>query len=186
MRNMHTCLLCASHPVGRLAYAGDTALFVIAFRTGSRVSDITKLLATQILRLLSSYWLVLNFHFTKTLRDGAAHDSLLAPDKDTLETYALAATILSAQAADSCRWERSTGYIFPGMQASGDRTPNRLARPLSGKAMAARFKERVKHTGLAARYFTDFSFRVGCAVTQTIECKNSGDYDASEREVGKY
>ena len=45
IRDMHTCLLCAAQPVYRLAYTCDMALFGIAFRTGSRGSDLTKLLA---------------------------------------------------------------------------------------------------------------------------------------------
>ena len=73
MRDMHTCLLCPARPVDRLAYARDMALFAITFRTGSRGSDLAKLLAAQILRLPSSQGIVLNFQFTKTLRDGAAH-----------------------------------------------------------------------------------------------------------------
>ena len=49
------------------------------------------------------------------------------------------------------------------MPASGDHTTKRLARPLSAKAMAARFKEH-----LGSRQIAFHSFRVGCAVTQTI------------------
>ena len=138
MRDMHTGLLCAAQPVDRLAYARDMALFAVAFRTGSRGSDLAKLLGTQVFRLPSNQGLLLNFHFTKTLRDGASHASLLAPDNDMPETCAVAAMIRYAQAADSCGWDISTDYLFPEMTASGDRTPKRLARPLFAKAMAAR------------------------------------------------
>ena len=93
MRYMHTGLLCAAQPVDRLAYARDMALFAVAFRVGSRSSDLAKLLAAQVLHLPSSQGLVLNFHFTKTLRDGAAHASLLAPDNDMPETCAVAAML---------------------------------------------------------------------------------------------
>ena len=48
MRYMHTCLLCAAQPVDRLAYARDMALFAVAFRAGSRGSDLAKLLAAQV------------------------------------------------------------------------------------------------------------------------------------------
>ena len=168
MRYMHTCLLCAAQPVDRLAYARDMALFAVAFRAGSRSSDLAKLLAAQVLHLPSSQGSVFNFLFTKTLRDGAAHASLLAPDSDMLETCAVAAMLRYAQAADSCGWDMSKDYLFPEMPASGDRTPKRLARPLSVKTMAARFKEHLGHVGLGSRQFTFHSFRVGCAVTQTI------------------
>ena len=82
MRDMPACLLCAVQPVDHLAYARDMAFFTIALRTVSRGSDLAELLASQVLRLLSSHGIVLNFLSTKTLRDGAAHASLLAPDKD--------------------------------------------------------------------------------------------------------
>ena len=70
MRDMHTCLLCATQPVDRLAYARDMALFAIAFRTGSRGSDLAKILAAQVFRLPSSQGIVLSFQFTKTLAMG--------------------------------------------------------------------------------------------------------------------
>ena len=72
-------------------------LLALEFRTGSRVGDIAKLLATQVMRLLSSQELVLNFQLIETLRDGAAHASLLAPDGERLETEALATMIRHAQ-----------------------------------------------------------------------------------------
>ena len=160
---MHTCLLCAAQPVDLLAYARDTALFAIAFRTGSQGNDLAKLLAVQVLRQPSSQAIVLNFQLTKTLRDGAEHASLLAPDKDMPETCAVAATIRYAQAAD----------LFPEMPAAGDRLPKRLAaRPHSAKAMATPFKQHLEHAGLGARHFTFHSFRVGCAVSQNIAGKD--------------
>ncbi|CAM9724695.1 unnamed protein product, partial [Ascophyllum nodosum] len=116
------------------------ALFAIAFRTGSRGSDLAKILAAQVLHLPSNQGIVLNFQFTKTLRDGATHASRLVPDKDMPETCA--------------------------------RIPKRRARPLSAKAMAARFKLHLEHAGLGARHFTFHSFRVGCAVSQTIAGKD--------------
>ncbi|CAN0192157.1 unnamed protein product, partial [Ascophyllum nodosum] len=82
MRDMHTCLLCAAQPADRLAYARDMALFAIAFRPGSRGSDLAKMLAAQVFHLPSIKGIVLNFQFTKTLRDRATHASLLVPDKD--------------------------------------------------------------------------------------------------------
>ena len=179
MRYMHTGLLCAAQPVDRLAYARDMALFAVAFRAGSRGSDLAKLLAAQVLHLPSSQGLVLNFHFTKTLRDGAAHASLLAPDNDMPETCAVAAMLCYAQAADSCGWDMSKGYLFPEIPASGDSTPKRLARPLSAKTMAARFKEHLGHAGLGSRQFTFHSFRVGCAVTQTIAGKDIAEIMAA-------
>ena len=48
IRYMHTRLLCAAQPVDRLAYARDMALFAVAFRAGSRGSDLAKLLAAQV------------------------------------------------------------------------------------------------------------------------------------------
>ena len=172
MRYMHTGLLCAAQPVDRLAYARDMALLAVAFRAGSRGSDLAKLLAAQVLHLPSSQGLVLNFHFTKTLRDGVAHASLLAPDNDMPETCAVAAMLRYAQAADSCGWDMSKVYLFPEVPASGESTPKRLARTLSAKTMAARFKEHLGHAGLGSWQFTFHSFRVGCAVTQTIAGKD--------------
>ena len=99
MQNMHTCLPCAAQPVDRLAYTRDMVLFAIAFRTGSHGSDLAKLLATKVLRLPSSQGIVVNLQFTKTLRNGAAHASLLPPDKDIPETCLIAAIIHYAQAA---------------------------------------------------------------------------------------
>ena len=179
MRYMHTCLLCAAQPVDRLAYARDMALFAVAFRAGSRGSDLAKLLAAQVLHLLFSQGLVLNFHFTKTLQDGAAHASLLATDNDMPEMCAVAAMLRYAQAADSCGWGMSKGYLFPEIPASGDSTPKWLARPLSAKTMAARFKEHLGHAGLGSRQFTFHSFRVGCAVTQTIAGKDIAEIMAA-------
>ena len=179
MRDMHTCMLCAAQPVNCLAYARDMALFAIAFRTGSRGSDLAKILAAQVFYLPSSQRIVLNFQFTKTLRDGATHASLLASDKDMPERCAVAATILYAQAADSCGWGMSTGYLFPEMSASGERIPKRLARPLSAKATTARFKQHLEHAGLRARHFTFHSFRVGCAVSQTIAGKDTAEIMAA-------
>ena len=179
MRDMHTCLLCAAQPADRLAYARDMVLFAIAFRTGSRGSDLAETLAAQVLHLPSSQVIVLNFQFTKTLRDGAPHASLLAPDKGMPETCAVAATTRYAQAADSCGWDMSAGYLFLEMSASGERIPKRLARPLSAKAMAARFKQHLEHAGLWARHFTFHSFRVGCAVSQTIAGKDIAEIMAA-------
>ena len=70
------------------------------------------------------------------------------------ETCAVAAMLRYAQAADSCGWDMSKGYLLPEMPASGNRTPKRLARPLSAKTMAARFKERLgtRRLGIAAIY----------------------------------
>ena len=90
---IRTCLLCAAQPVDRLAYARDMALFAVAFRSGSRGSDLAKLLAAQVLHFPSSQELVLNFHSTKTLRDEAAHASLRTPDDDMPETCAVAAML---------------------------------------------------------------------------------------------
>ena len=112
--------------------------FAVAFRSSSRGSDLAKLLAAQVLRLPFSQGLVLNLYFTKTLRDGAAHASFPAADNDMLDICAVAAMIHYAQAADSWGWDISTGYVFPEMPATGDRPPNRLAKPFSAKAMAAR------------------------------------------------
>ena len=84
------------------------AWFAVALSTGSRVDDVAKLLAAQVLRLPSSQRLVLNFQLIETLRDGAAHASLLALDEDRLE---------------NC--PRVT--VFFGMRASGDRTRHQLA-----------------------------------------------------------
>ena len=173
IRDIHTCLFCAAQPVDRLAYARDMALFAIAFRTGSRGSDLAKLLAAQVLRRPSSQGVVLNFQCTKTLRDGAAHASPLAPDKDIPETCVVVAIIHNAQVADSCGWDMSAGYLFPPqMPAAGGRIPKQLAIPLSGKSMAARFKQHLKHAGLGARHFTFHSFRAGCAVSQAIAGKD--------------
>ena len=87
------CLLCAAQPVARLAYARDMALFAIAFHIGSRGSDLAKLLVAQVLLPPSGQARVLKLQFTNTLRDGAAHASLLAPDKDLSATCAVAAMI---------------------------------------------------------------------------------------------
>ena len=73
----------------------------------------------------------------------------------------------------------SNGYLFPEIPASGDSTPKRLARPLSAKTMAARFKEHLGHAGLGSRQFTFHSFRVGCAVTQTIAGKDIAEIMAA-------
>jgi hypothetical protein len=191
MRDMHTGLLCAAQPGDRLAYARDMALFAVAFRAGSRGNDLAKLLAAQVLHLPSSQGLVLNFHFTKTLRDGAAHASLLAPDNVMPETCAVAAMLRYAQAAKSCDWDMSKGNLFPEIQDAGKHTPKRLARPLSAKAMAARFKEHLGRAGLGARQFTFHSFRVGCAVTQTIAGKDIAEIMAavnwkSEKTARRY
>ena len=51
MRDMHTGFLCAAQPGDRLAFARDMALFAVAFRAGSRGSDLAKLLAAQVLHL---------------------------------------------------------------------------------------------------------------------------------------
>ena len=155
------------------------ALFAVAFRASSRGSDLAKLLAAQVLHLPSSQGLVLNVPTTKTLRDGAAHASLLAPGNDMPETCAVAAMLNYAQAAGSCGWDMPKGYLFPEMPASGDCTPKRLARPLSAKTMAARFKEHSGHAGLGSRQFTFHSFRVGCAVTQTIAGKDIAEIMAA-------
>ena len=66
----------------------------------------------------------------------------------------------------------SKGYLLPEIPASGDSTPKQLARPLSAKNMAARFKKHLGDAGLESRQFTFYSFRVGCAVTQTIAGKD--------------
>ena len=123
--------------------------------------------------------MVLKFQFTKTLRDGATHASLPAPDKDMPETCVVAATICYAQAADSCGWDISAGYLFPEMPVAGDRLPKQLARPLSANAMAARFKQHLEHAGLRARHFTFHSFRVGYAVSQTFAGKDIADIMAA-------
>ena len=62
----------------------------------------------------------------------------------------------------------SAGYLFPEMSSAGDRVPKWLARPLSAKNMAARFKQHLEYAGLEVRDFTFHSFRMGCAVSQTI------------------
>ena len=179
MRNIHTCLLCGAQAVGRLAYARDMALFAEAFRPTSVGSDLIMLFAAQVLRLPSSQVLVLYFLFAKILRDGAAHASLLAPDNNMPETWAVAAMIRYAQTADSYGWDLSTGYLFHEMPASGDRTPKLLVKPLSVEAMAARFKEHLGHAGMGTWQFTFHSFRVGRAVTQTIAGKDIAEMTAA-------
>ena len=54
------------------------------------------------------------------------------------------------------------------MPASGARTPERLARPISASTMAACLKKHLEHAGLRTRQITFHSFRVGCAVTRII------------------
>ena len=148
-------------------------MLAVAFRTGSRDNDLAKLLVAQVLQFLSSQGLELNFQLTKTLRDGAKHASLLLIATDRHDTWcAAAAMIRYEQVADSCEWDMFTGYIFPEMPDSGHRTPKRLARPLSGKAMVARFENYMEYAGLGTRHLTFRSFRVGCAVTQTIAGKD--------------
>ena len=151
---MYKYLLCAAQLVDRSAFARDMTLFAVVFLTSGHGSNLTKLLVAQVRRLPSSQGLELHFQFTKTLRNGAAHASLLAPDNDMPETFAVAAMIRYAQAADTCRWDMSTGYIFPEMRVSGDSTPHRLARSLSAKAIAVRFKETLEHVGLGTCNFT--------------------------------
>ena len=73
----------------------------------------------------------------------------------------------------------SAGYLFPEMSASGERIPKRRARPLSAKAMAARFKQHLEHADLGARHFTFHLFRVGCAVSQTIAGKDIAEIMAA-------
>ena len=179
MRYMHTGLLCAAQPVDRLAYARDMALFAVAFRAGSRGSDLATLVSRPGPAFALQPRVSIKFHFTKTLRDGAAHASLLAPDNEMTETCAIAAMLRYAQAADSCRWDMSKGYLFPEIPASRDSTPKRLARPLSAKTTAARFEEHLGHAGLGSRQFTFHSFRVGCAVTQTIAGKDVAEIMAA-------
>ena len=111
-KKYHTCLLCDAQLLDCLAHARGMVLFVVAFRTGSRGSDLATLLAAEVLRLPSSQGLVLNFQFTKIIRDGAAHASLLAPDNGMPETYAVTAMIPYARTVDLCRWDISTGYIL--------------------------------------------------------------------------
>ena len=65
------------------------------------------------------------------------------------------------------------------MLAAGDRIPKRLARPLSAKATAARSKQHLEHAGLGARHVTFHSFRVDCAVSQTIAGKNIAEIIAA-------
>ena len=89
------------------------ALFALAFRPGSRVGDIAKLLATQVLSLPSSTELVMNFQLIETLRDGAAHASLLAPDETRLETEALAAMKTTRAGRRCMQRELNTGYRLP-------------------------------------------------------------------------
>ena len=83
----------------------------------------------QVLRLPSSQGLELNFQRIKTLPDGVAHASLLAPDENRLEKEALAAMIQCAQATSACRRNCPRITVLPGLRASGDRIRNRMARP---------------------------------------------------------
>ena len=87
-------------------------------------------------------------------------------------TCVVTATIRYAQAADSCGWDTSAGYLSPEVPVAGGRIRKRLARPLSAKAMAACFKQYLKHAGLGARHFTFHLFKVGCTVSQTIAGKD--------------
>ena len=131
--------LCAAQAFDRLAYARNIILYTVAFHTSRHGSDLAKLIAAQVLRLLCSQGLVLNFQVTNTRRDGAAHASLLVSDHDIPETCAVAAMIRYEQATDSSERDLSTRYLFPEMQVSGDRTPNRLARTPFHKTMVAHF-----------------------------------------------
>ena len=152
------------------------ALFAVEFCTCGHGSDLVKLLAAQVVQLPSNEGLlVLNFQFTKTLRDGAAHAFLLEPDNDMPETCVIAARIYYVQVACSCGWDMSMSYLLPEKRASGDRTPTRLARPLFAKTMATHFKRHVEHAGLGARHFILYLFRVSCAVAQTIAGKEVAD-----------
>ena len=149
MRNMHTCLLCAAQPVDCLPYAPDMALFSAAFCTGSRGSNLAKLLAAQVLRLFSSQRLVLNFQLTKTRQYGAAHASLLGPGLDMPETFcAVVAMVRYLPAADLCEWDLSTGYFSSEMRASRDLTLNRLSGPLSAKPWPRVLTEHSEHADL--------------------------------------
>ena len=74
----------------------------------------------------------------------------------------------------------STGYPFPEIPASKGRIPKRLVKPLSVKAMAARFKDYFGHSGVGTWQFTFHSFRVGCTVTQTIAGKDIAEIMAAD------
>ena len=82
----------------------------------------------------------------------------------------------------------SAGYLFPEMPAAGDRIPKRLARPLSAKAMAARFKQHLEHWGRG----TLPSMRLGCvAPSHRLSQVDIADIMAavnwkSEKIAGRY
>ena len=74
----------------------------------------------------------------------------------------------------------STGYLFPEIPASKGRIPKRLVKPLSVKAMAARFKDYFGHSGVGTWQFTFHLLRVGCTVTQTIAGKDIAEIMAAD------
>ena len=75
---------------------------VAAFHTGSRVGYSAKPISLSVPASAFQPGLLLNFPNDKGTLRWAALASFLVPDEDRLETYASAAMLRYAQAADAC------------------------------------------------------------------------------------
>ena len=168
IRVMRRQLAASNKPVERIALVRDIALFTVAFKTGGRGGDLTHMMASNVLRLPEDKGIILNFLFTKTLRDGSKHACHVAPDRDMPDACAVAALEQYGQAMRSCGWKAGQGFLFPEIKTTGDIGQARGDRAMAPRAMTARLQKYAQSAGLAERKFTMHSFRVGAAVTRTI------------------
>ncbi|CAM9967931.1 unnamed protein product, partial [Sphacelaria rigidula] len=156
------------NPAESIALVRDMALFTVALRTAGRGGDLTQMMAGSVLRLPEDQGIVLNFRFTKTLREGSRHVCHVAPDRDMPDTCAVAALQVYAQAMKSCGWQVSQGFLFPEIRRTGDIKLAKCDTAMTPRAMTARLQEHAQRAGLGDRNFTMHSFRVGAAVARTI------------------
>ena len=72
---------CTQDPYDRVVFAGNIALFTVAYNTLKRGDGLSRTLTQRILRLPNECDFLFNFQWGKTIRDGAYH--LMTVEHDT-------------------------------------------------------------------------------------------------------
>ncbi|CAN0101716.1 unnamed protein product, partial [Sphacelaria rigidula] len=165
---IRTQLAETERPAESIALDRDIALFTVALRTAGRGGDLTHMMASSVLWLPEDHGIFLTFRFTKTLREGSRHVCHVAPDRDILDTCAVAALQVYAKAMKLCGWQGSQGSLFPEIRMTGDIRLAKCDTAMTPRAMTARLQKHAQRAGLGDRNFTMHSFRVGAAVARTI------------------
>lgn len=102
----------------RAELARDIALFTVAFSTTKRGDELTRTRIQRILRLPNRCGLLFNFHWGKTMRNGADHLLTVGYDNSCLSTCPVLAVEQFVAEGSAIGWDMTKGYLFPTISAA--------------------------------------------------------------------